>query len=466
MLALAPSLTLLLCLVFMSHIPVGLLLPQHHHHNTGHALQSHTVPGDLTSSHHEAPMAGTYHVFHNILLNSDSSLSFFTPLNGETDQHPPAEIRLRPGDAPFAIHQQPLQEPHPCIQYVEKPHMVIDAAPWRRNIFHFYNDLAMPLFNTMVEQGWITGHEWDVRDEPLDYPEAAAVGIIGLTENVFMHNWAHLMPYLSTDRRSIQSAGGLCFRTLAVDGSQRLNWYRLPIVNITATREALHLFRHWHQQVTEDFERRRGKWPLQDFSPSFSATGTPLPRVTIAHRSLSRSILNEEDIIDLINSLYEVEIVSTEFNMSAWEAQQLISHTDVFLGMHGAGLTNAMWGKAGAALIQLMPYGWLKPNGQPLRGHGFGNMAEAAHMHYLTWMNQRLENTLLREMDMAPQAPDVPWPYQEHISPDWPTPSEEPVARMWVYQHTRVDIPSFQPVLEQAFHLAGIPKRSQMGLQS
>ena len=160
--------------------------------------------------------------------------------------------------------------------------------------------------------------------------------------------------------------------------------------------------------------------------------------------------------------LYEVEITITEFDMSAWEAQQLVSHTDVFLGMHGAGLTNVMWGKAGAALLQLLPYGWLKPNGQPLRGHGFGNMAEGAGLHYLTWMNQRPQNAVLREMDMAPQASDVPWPYQEHPSPDWPTPSEEPVASMWVYQHTMVDIPSFQPILEQAFHLAGIQKRSRL----
>ena len=63
-----------------------------------------------------------------------------------------------------------------CLQ---KPHIVMDAAPWGNNVFHFYNDLAMPLFQTMVEQGWISGHEWDVREEPPDYPGAAAVGLIG-----------------------------------------------------------------------------------------------------------------------------------------------------------------------------------------------------------------------------------------------------------------------------------------------
>ena len=160
--------------------------------------------------------------------------------------------------------------------------------------------------------------------------------------------------------------------------------------------------------------------------------------------------------------MYKVEVVITEFNMSAWEAQQLIAHTDVFLGMHGAGLTNIMWGKPGAAIIQLLPYGWRKPDGNILRGHGFGNMAEAAGMHYLTWMNKIPEFAVLREMDFPPSDMDVPWPYQEHPSQDWPTPFQEPVAAMWVYQHTWVDMSDFQPVLEQAFQLAGIPKHAHI----
>lgn len=62
----------------------------------------------------------------------------------------------------------------------------------------------------------------------------------------------------------------------------------------------------------------------------------------------------------------------TEFEMGPWGAQQLIAHTDVLVGMHGAGLTNIVWGKPGAAVIQLLPYGWHRPDGNILRGHGFG----------------------------------------------------------------------------------------------
>ena len=92
-----------------------------------------------------------------------------------------------------------------------------------------------------------------------------------------------------------------------------------------------------------------------------------------------------------------------------------------------------------------------------------GSMAEAAGMHYLTWTNTYPENAVLREYDFQPQEMEVPHTYQEHPSPEWPFPDEGPMAPVWAYQHTRVNIPSFQPVLEEAFSLAGIPKRAQHG---
>ncbi|KAK9850603.1 hypothetical protein WJX84_010296 [Apatococcus fuscideae] len=417
----------LLSLVLLGQIPGGSLVPHHallshESHLTGH---NQGGLGGPLSSFHGAPIENTYYVFRNVLLHSDNSLTYFTAPDDTSNEsveqqkqqqeQPPAQILLRPNDKPFAIKTQPVYQPHVCSRYVQKPHIVMDAAPWGNNVFHFYNDLAMPLFQTMVEQGWISGHEWDVREEPPDYPGAAAVGLIGVTQSPFIHNWAYLMPYLTTDRRSIQAAGGLCFQTLAVECSQRLNWYWLPVPNMTATKEALVLFRTWHERITTDYERRRGNWPLPEFGLGKSGDGMVRPRVTLSHRSHSRSILNEEDILTLINELYEVEVTVTE------------------------------------------------PDGNILRGHGFGNMAEGVGMHYLTWMNPYPENAMLRETDFPPHNMEVSYAFQEHPSPDWPLPAHEPVAPLWIYQHTKVDIPSFQPVLEEAFRLAGIPKRAHHG---
>jgi hypothetical protein len=39
---------------------------------------------------------------------------------------------------------------------------------------------------------------------------------------------------------------------------------------------------------------------------------------------------------------FDVELVSTSFHIPLWEALALVHSSDVFLGMHGAGLTNLL----------------------------------------------------------------------------------------------------------------------------
>lgn len=56
------------------------------------------------------------------------------------------------------------------------------------------------------------------------------------------------------------------------------------------------------------------------------------------------------------------------------EVLDLMGHTDVLVGMHGAGWTNALFVKHGASALQLYPYGWRLPrNGHMIRGCVFRN---------------------------------------------------------------------------------------------
>ena len=110
----------------------------------------------------------------------------------------------------------------------------------------------MPAFQTLIEQGLLNETDWDARTSDVDYPDAAPVGFIALTKWPLDNHWLHLLPYLSTDWRDIQSAGGLCYETLVVEQSQRLNWYwwRIPASADEQHRAAAHMrFRHWHEQV-------------------------------------------------------------------------------------------------------------------------------------------------------------------------------------------------------------------------
>ena len=38
-------------------------------------------------------------------------------------------------------------------------------------------------------------------------------------------DWSYLTNYLTTDHRTVESAGGLCYETLVVEVSTLLNWY-------------------------------------------------------------------------------------------------------------------------------------------------------------------------------------------------------------------------------------------------
>lgn len=75
------------------------------------------------------------------------------------------------------------------------------------------------------------------------------------------------------------------------------------------------------------------------------ASGTRVPRVTLATRAplASRALMNEAQIVAYINARWDVEVVTTTFKGTLYDSMDLMQHTDVFLGMHGAGWTNALF---------------------------------------------------------------------------------------------------------------------------
>ena len=154
---------------------------------------------------------------------------------------------------------------------------------------------------------------------------------------------------------------------------------------------------------------------------------------------------------------YDVNLTVTEFRVTPYEAIELMQHTDVFIGMHGAGMTNLLYIKPGAAVVQMHPYGWQLPSGEMIRGFYYGNMVKANKAHYLEWVNPFPEKAFMREMDFPPQNPNTPYQYSLHPLPEWGTPQTYEPPLNWIYQHTIVDLSNIGPVFEQAFELAGIP---------
>lgn len=72
-------------------------------------------------------------------------------------------------------------------------------------------------------------------------------------------------------------------------------------------------------------------------------------------------MLNARDVLSYVLLRYNVTVKVTTFEEPVLDIIDLMNTTDVLLGMHGAGWTNAIFLKRGAGALQLMPYGWVRP---------------------------------------------------------------------------------------------------------
>lgn len=110
----------------------------------------------------------------------------------------------------------------------------------------------------------------------------------------------------------------------------------------------------------------------------------------------------------------------TQFDLSPWQTVDLMQHTDVLLGMHGAGWANAIFLKRGAVGLQLFPYGWEKAPGRFIRGDFYAAMVEAVRGQHLTWANTHAEYAFFRRTDFERAGRGDEW--VEHPDPATPTP--------------------------------------------
>lgn len=81
---------------------------------------------------------------------------------------------------------------------------------------------------------------------------------------------------------------------------------------------------------------------------------------------------------------------------------ELLGASDVLIGMHGAGWTNALLLKPGASAMQLMPYGYccaMEPIGRPIRGTAYRSLVLAGGGLYSQWTNQRRRYAYMRRHD-------------------------------------------------------------------
>ncbi|KAF7003476.1 hypothetical protein CFC21_018786 [Triticum aestivum] len=168
------------------------------------------------------------------------------------------------------------------------------------------------------------------------------------------------------------------------------------------------------------------------------------PRLLLIHRGHYRRILNEPEVARAAEEA-GFEAVVTELRGGGdtpegeVEQARVVNSFDVVLGLHGAGLTNAMFLPPGGVLIQVVPYG----NMEDIARAEFSEPATDMGLRYLDYSVSAEESSLMETL--GPEHPAVKDPASVHRS-GWDKVFELYLAK----QNVRINTTRFAPTLALA----------------
>ncbi|KAL6626613.1 hypothetical protein ACP70R_030339 [Stipagrostis hirtigluma subsp. patula] len=164
------------------------------------------------------------------------------------------------------------------------------------------------------------------------------------------------------------------------------------------------------------------------------------PRLLLIHRGHYRRFVNEKEIARAAEAAgFEVAVMEPRGDARVDEQARVVNSFDVLMGMHGAGLTNAVFLPAGAVVIQVVPYGKL----EAMARREFGEPAADMGLKYLDYSVAAEESTLPELL--GPDHPVVRDPDSVHRE-GWHKVAEFYLGK----QDVRVDVNRFAPTLALA----------------
>ncbi|KAL6848283.1 hypothetical protein ACP4OV_022411 [Aristida adscensionis] len=165
------------------------------------------------------------------------------------------------------------------------------------------------------------------------------------------------------------------------------------------------------------------------------------PRLLLIHRGNYRRLVNEQEVARAAEAAgFEVAVMEPGAGGARMEeVARAVNSFDALVGMHGAGLTNAVFLPRGAVLVQVVPYGRL----ERMARREFGEPAADMGLRYLEYSASAAESTLL-EM-LGPEHPAIRDPLAVHRQ-GWDKVAEYYLGK----QDVRIDVARFAPTLAQA----------------
>ncbi|KAK3160173.1 hypothetical protein QOZ80_1BG0056150 [Eleusine coracana subsp. coracana] len=166
------------------------------------------------------------------------------------------------------------------------------------------------------------------------------------------------------------------------------------------------------------------------------------PRLLLMRRGHNRRIVNEDEIVRAAEAAgFEAEVVELPRYGRVDEQAATVNAFDALMGVHGAGLTHAVFLPTGGVLIQVVPYGKM----EAIAREEFGAPAADMGLRYLEYSVTAEESTLMETL--GPDHPAVRDPESVHRS-GWDKVNEFYLEK----QDVRINVTRLAPTLAQAFH--------------
>ncbi|TVU22192.1 hypothetical protein EJB05_31874, partial [Eragrostis curvula] len=165
------------------------------------------------------------------------------------------------------------------------------------------------------------------------------------------------------------------------------------------------------------------------------------PRLLLMRRGHNRRFVNEEEIARAAEAVgFEAAVVELPRYGRVDEQAPVVNAFDVLMGVHGAGLTHAVFLPTGGVLIQVVPYGKM----EDIARAEFGEPATDMGLKYLEYSVTAEESTLMETL--GPDHPAIRDPESVHRS-GWENVNEFYLQK----QDVRINVNRLAPTLAQAF---------------
>ncbi|KAI3984167.1 hypothetical protein MKX01_011121 [Papaver californicum] len=248
---------------------------------------------------------------------------------------------------------------NPCQVKHSVPAVFFSNGGLTGNVYHEFNDGILPLFITsqhlkkqvvfvIVEyhEWWFTKYE-NILSQLTDYPVI----------DYFSDNRTHCFPEaivglqihdeLAVDRSLMQGKN-----TSIRDFRELLDRAYWPRISGLLDEEEAELKANmsslppWLSSLREEEEEIK------------QAELKTKPKLVIISRNGSRSINNEEEMVELAEAIgFQVEILYPNPRTELAKIYRVLNSSDVMIGVHGAAMTHFMFMKPGSVFIQVIPLG-------------------------------------------------------------------------------------------------------------